>query len=96
MFETFERTIAGLGGMVTALRLLGDHDQGLQGEIEIAGDSGRQTLVWAHFGDVAALAWRLQAEVQIPAEVASAATTTCRAWWPVPACESQPAAPAGS
>jgi hypothetical protein len=83
MYETFEQAIRGLGGTVVAFRLLGNRRQGLRGEIEIAGDYWRQTLVPAHPGDVAALAWLLHAEVQLPSEIASQETGDCRDWWPL-------------
>lgn len=78
-YEMFEQAIEGFGARVTALRVVGDRQRGMRGEIEIAGDC-RQTVVGAHPGDVAALAWRLQVDVHLPSEVTSRATATCREW----------------
>jgi len=90
-YETLEQAISGLGGTVMTLRLVGNRRRGLDGEIEIAGDSWRQVVVRAHPGDVAALAWRLQVEVQVPSELTTQETGACREWWPAPTSETGPA-----
>ena len=69
-YETLEQILMALGGTVVALQLVGDRRRGLSGEIELACD-GRRIQVRAHPGDVAALAWRLNLAVLVPAEVAS-------------------------
>lgn len=97
MYETFEQALTGLGGTVMALRLLGDRQRGLRGEIEVDGQYGRQALVRAHPGDVAALAWRLGVTVRIPSEVVSPETGACGEWSLPAASETgrSPAAAAG-
>ncbi len=70
-YETLAQVITGLGGTVVALQLVGDRERGFSGEIELAGD-GRRVRAPAHLGDVAALAWRLNLAVLVPADAASA------------------------
>jgi bifunctional DNase/RNase len=67
-YETIERLIAGLGGTIGPLRLVGDRHKGLAGEIEVTVDR-RRTRVRAHPGDVATLAHRLELPVLVAAEV---------------------------
>lgn len=90
VYETLEDAIAGLGGTVLALRLLGDRRRGMRGEVELAGDWCR-TAVPASPGDVAALAWRLKIDIQLPSEVTSRESTTCRQWLPSPTSNTTPA-----
>jgi hypothetical protein len=52
----------------------------LSGEIELASD-GRRVRARAHPGDVAALAWRLNLAVLVPADVASAPFEEDWTWW---------------
>jgi bifunctional DNase/RNase len=86
-YETLEQVITGLGGTVVALQLVGDRQRGFSGEIELASD-GRRVRARAHPGDVAALAWRLNLAVLVPADVASAPFEEDWGW----GCEAPPEA----
>lgn len=78
-YETLELLIKGLGGTVVALRLFGDRQRGLSGEIEVATDS-RHVRSPAHPGDVAALSRRLDLAVLVPSHAANSPLEELGAW----------------
>lgn len=66
--EAIRQIVRGLTARIHALRLVGDWEHGVSGEVEVAADR-RRVRARVPAGDVAALARRLRMPVLVPAEV---------------------------